>query len=695
MFRYVAFAALWLLPAGAFAQRLTGYQLGNYAGTNGLYLNPSSIADSRWGTHINLALVSLQANEQPTLPVATVPFAKAVLKVRNQELVIKQADIRGPGLMRQLRNNHAVALTTRYRSDINVTGDYDLIRWFRGARAILPTADRSVQLSSEAFSEIALSYAAPVLEWQQHFLKVGGTYKYIRGFHSSTLSANGNFGAPSDQLTYALTGLQTSYSNLNTLTSMSVADAILGTVPGTGSGFDLGFTYEFRPRAESYRYALDGRSRPDPTATKYRLRLGVSLMDIGQIRYQNAGTWTVAPFRGTLRQAAVQRPNTPIQVRDAVAQSLSIAPEGQVGDLTTKLPQTLSVQVDAQLGKGWFFGGAWWKPTKTSAVAQHRAEVISFGPRYESADSEISVTGNYWQPLGKFSVGTYVRVGIVTFGSDNVAGFFSDNGLTAHLFAGVALPFSVRRPADRDGDSVSDKRDRCPGVAGVWAFRGCPDTDSDGIEDQEDTCPQDAGPLATKGCPDSDNDGIFDKNDACPNEAGLAKFNGCPDTDNDGIANQEDECPTNAGSPALGGCPDTDNDGLRDSQDACPTEAGLKELDGCALKAVARADTGLIGSEKTLLRKLGDGWLLGPKNDTTLLTDLKTYLLANQPTGTPRRVLTLEFSGANQDQLVRVATLFKEELDAYFGATQPIRYTVTVRPEQAAGLTVGFVREKK
>ncbi|AQG80213.1 DUF5723 family protein [Spirosoma montaniterrae] len=687
--RLLVLSGCLLLAAGVRAQRMTAAQLSNFAGINGLYLNPSSIADSRWGTHINLTTVSMQANAQPRLPASIVPFAEAGLKLRGQEMALKAIDLRGPGLMVQLRGSQAFAITTRYRADVNLAGNYDLINWFRGDKTPLPNTTRSEQINADAFGEIAVSYAMPVLNWQQHFVKAGGTVKYLRGLHSSSLSVDGQFGAPAGQLSYSIDRLQTTYSDLTTLSDLTFGDALAGQVPGNGTGFDLGFTYEFRPQADSYRYTMDGKTLSDVTVNKYRVRLGVSLLDIGTIRYQNASNWSVPARTGTLQQSAVQPPARPWQIRDAIAQSLGIVPEGSVGDLNVALPRTLSVQADVALTNGWFVGAAWWKPSQPLASAQHRSALLSFGPRYESKDTELSLTGNYWQTLGKFSVGAHLRAGIFTVGTDNIVGFFSDNGLTAHVFAGITLPFGAKRPRDTDGDYVSNKVDRCPDVAGVWAFRGCPDTDADGIEDKNDNCPQDAGPTATNGCPDADNDGIFDKNDACPNQSGSTRFSGCPDTDADNIPDKDDECPTVAGMPALGGCPDADADGLRDSQDACPNEAGLKELDGCALKAIATpavatsAVPALSATETALLEQLNRSFLRGPMADETALAGLKTYLES-----TPGRLLSFEFSGSNQEQLVRVATLFKDELATYFGNTDRFRFTVVPKAGQAAGIRV-------
>lgn len=610
MLKSVLIWILWLFVGSVYAQRMTESLLSNYAGTNGLYLNPSSIADSRWGTHINFTTFSLQAVAQPRLPLATLPFAKANISLHGDPLAIKEADVRGPGGMCQLPNNHSFAITTRYRSDLNLTGAYDLINWFQGDLATLPEAIRTAKLASDAFGEIALSYALPVLDQDQHFIKVGGTYKYIRGLQTTQLTATGRFGAPADQLSYSLNSMQTTYSDLITLNKLTFSDALLGAVPGIGNGFDIGFTYEFRPEAESYRYPMNGKRLVDASTTKYKYRFGMSLLDIGSIRYKNASSWSVQPRDGTLLQSDVQPPKTPTQVRDAVARSLGIVPEGTIGDLSMKLPQTLSVQLDAQVKNGWFVGATWWKPTNASGVAQHRAELITIGPRYESAKREYSASINYWQPLGKVSIGAHARFGKFTIGSDNLLGFITDNGLSSHLFMGVTMSFGPKRPADKDGDGVSDRYDLCPSVPGTWAFQGCPDTDGDG---------------------------------------------------------------------------------LRDTEDTCPTEAGLKELNGCALLAIQYADSSLSEPDRKLVAELNTVWLKGVQADKKLLITLQNYLLTN-----PTKLVTLEFVGADKEQLMRIITLFKNQLTAYFRGNQRFRFTADVRANVSApGLKVGLVRGRR
>ncbi|MCB1181814.1 hypothetical protein KDM41_00105 [bacterium] len=165
--------------------------------------------------------------------------------------------------------------------------------------------------------------------------------------------------------------------------------------------------------------------------------------------------------------------------------------------------------------------------------------------------------------------------------------------------------------ADRDGDGVRDRDDRCPDEAedidGFQDADGCPDPDNDmdGVPDVVDEAPNDPedydGFEDEDGVPDRDNDrdGIPDRDDLCPDEPedvdGRADDDGCPDDfadrDGDGIEDQDDACPDEAedvdGFEDDDGCPEDDNDldGIPDADDACPDEAedydGQADDDGC------------------------------------------------------------------------------------------------------------------
>jgi outer membrane protein OmpA-like peptidoglycan-associated protein len=175
-----------------------------------------------------------------------------------------------------------------------------------------------------------------------------------------------------------------------------------------------------------------------------------------------------------------------------------------------------------------------------------------------------------------------VRFGPLILGSNNVFSYVGKRDVYgANVYFLLKIPILHRVKKDKDNDGVSDRKDKCPTVPGVWEFKGCPDRDGDHVQDSEDHCPDEPGLVQLVGCPDSDGDGISDKNDMCPDSAGTAEFKGCPDTDGDKVIDRLDECPFDAGLAEFKGCPDKDADGTPDKLDGCPETFGPKEFMGC------------------------------------------------------------------------------------------------------------------
>lgn len=155
----------------------------------------------------------------------------------------------------------------------------------------------------------------------------------------------------------------------------------------------------------------------------------------------------------------------------------------------------------------------------------------------------------------------------------------------------------VARPADSDGDGVTDDKDRCPNTpqgAKVNAD-GCEmDGDGDGVVDRLDQCPTTppGRKVNAQGCElDGDGDGVLDAQDKCPTTPAGAKVNadGCElDGDGDGVVDRLDQCPTTPPGRKVNaqGCElDSDGDGVIDALDQCQgTPAGSKvDSRGCTL----------------------------------------------------------------------------------------------------------------
>jgi OOP family OmpA-OmpF porin len=160
------------------------------------------------------------------------------------------------------------------------------------------------------------------------------------------------------------------------------------------------------------------------------------------------------------------------------------------------------------------------------------------GPgKYTTFDYGMDVlTGVYLG--GSFITANYSR-GLQNFYQDpTYAGSFKNQviGLTLGIYLNERKKKKADLPKDdtedADCDSVLDKVDQCPTVAGLKKYNGCPipDSDCDSINDEEDKCPFVAGFRRYNGCPipDTDGDSVNDEVDRCPTVAGLPQYKGCP-----------------------------------------------------------------------------------------------------------------------------------------------------------------------
>lgn len=655
-------------------------QTSNYAGTNGIYLNPSSMADSRIGWQVSPGLGSLAFSRQP-LAVPVVPFGNKLFSAGDPRGV-NWGEVRGPSIMAQFgRRRHAVGLTTRYRAGYALSGNYELVRWINGSNRTAPAGPQSFSFATEGYTEYALSYAVSLLDLGPHHLKAGGTVKSLRGLQQIDLQGQATFGAGTSVVApYTGAAITGSTTDVAFFEGASMGRKLAGTALGRGAGFDVGAAYEFRPKQRFYRYHMDGKLRAAEEMNKYLFRLGFSLLDVGQIRYNQITQYASTGRAGTLRRADFADKNT-TELQTQFVSQFGLAQGAEVRSQTIDLPRTTSVQLDVYLGRSWY-GNVVYQTAMpiTTNAGLYRGRVVAFGPRSEGPGGELAGTIYYYPDLQKTAIGLHVKAGIFIIGTDNLLGNFRDNGLPPHLYAGLSIPFNARRPKDRDKDEVSDKMDRCPDVAGILPFEGCPDTDGDGLEDAADTCPTVAGPKALRGCPDTDKDGVLDKDDACPTQFGPARLSGCPDADADGVSDNLDQCPTIVGRPDMAGCPDTDSDGTPDHLDLCQSEKGLKEANGCLLRNRTALPDTLNPADVQLLTQLGRAFVQGPRLDTQLVNTLKARLITQ-----PNRRLAIMFTGPANGSLPKIEQWFREELDR---TGVPAEIKAVVKPGQETGFAL-------
>lgn len=510
------------------------WQTNNNAGVREAQMNPSSIADSRLGWQIHLASMYWVGTEH-TLNNRWASPSTAMLDLNDRKWNTNYEDWAGPGLMVQLYNNHAFVFSSRLRTW--QSENENLSKLFGNN----PMSVDSIFFKDQSYNtatvrDFSLGYALPIFTRNQHFLKIGAAVKWYR----TTNNQSYTFSADSTKITYdgqRLFGdIDHSYNNI-----MANQD---------GTGFDLGLTYEFRPNYQEYYYKMDKFDRSDVEKNKYRLKLGISLLDLGNYKVKNS----TRAFNGNLAKSLINSSTFADSQIDQVIETFNPYIKDSTTNNPSVLPSTLIMQADAYLGKSWYLNVMYRNVKKSTAYYQPSMLAVAF--RAETGDGSWSMPISYNIDNKSIGVGFHVRLGSLIFGTENINFLFDQSkNVKPTFYAGISISRKAKKIKDNDNDGVSNRKDKCPDIQGLVEFNGCPDRDNDGIRDEEDACPDKAGTIKTHGCPDRDGDGIPDDSDKCPDQKGLAKFNGCPDSDNDGIPDDKDACPNEAGPKENKGCP--------------------------------------------------------------------------------------------------------------------------------------------
>ncbi|AEA44330.1 DUF5723 family protein [Fluviicola taffensis] len=626
LLKLTLFAFSCLTTISAISQNYLGVHSSNYAGVMGLDAQPASFVDGRFIVDINLGSANvgawqnakyfktdvmpkwwLKSFKKDTMwmqPDSTLyersmfnlyDYSKAGVKPRGVYLNY-QIDILNFAF--HITPKIALGFSAKSRMITNVEDlDPKLSKLaeegldFAGLWN-LQLNDKLVTMNSMAWNEYGINYGQVVMDKGEHFLKIGGRVKLLQGLASAY--------AYTDELDYNLLNKDTAnnlkakikygYSdNLDQLKDFN-ANSFFKSASKLGFGLDLGVVYEWRPKYKEFKYEMDGKTDLwMRNENKYELRAGVSVIDIGGMKFTKGGSSRDFSVETSVFDLRVFEKANSFASFDSIIDSLITSGNGWNSNEGTgetyymNTPTALSIQLDYHIWK-WFYINATGNinmigkrnPSKVKTPHQ-----FSITPSFDYAWFGLYVPVSYNNYSG-WKAGIASRLGPITIGVVDFNSLFAVGKVRGtEFFVGLRLPILYSKPNDRDGDKVSDKKDECVDIPGIWTFKGCPDTDGDGIKDTEDLCPETPGLLEFQGCPDRDGDKIPDKDDACPDLPGLALYRGCPDTDEDGIIDPNDSCPTVKGLAAFNGCPDRDGDGLQDSEDLCPDLPGPLANQGC------------------------------------------------------------------------------------------------------------------
>jgi outer membrane protein OmpA-like peptidoglycan-associated protein len=559
-----------LLYLAGSSQSFVGYGFDNYSGVNSLLLNPGMLADSRYKVNVNIfsasAIVNNNAYEIDSKKLLGLHFSNLTsgngyynAPNTDYKSASLNADILGPSAMINLDSRNGLGLITRSRI---IGNEYNLSNGLFQLLGSNPNTsfyntdiiNRSLQTKMAAFDEIGLSYGRVLVKKPNSEFKIGITAKYIAGMGYASVSSGQMLAnlAPNNNINSLNADISTRYTpSLDDLGSGNFSSAF-NKPSGNGWGLDLGFIYEWKPAGSS---GGDGSTDQkgwlarDPVP--YALRLGLSITDLGSVKYKNSPNGQDYAMNADGHNASelqMQGGETYGEYLTRLKTNGLIVEEGGPSSMQVSLPTAVHVNADWHVYKRIFVDGDVLinMVSNTNLLSPNYITSFTLTPRLEKKWFSIYSPVSY-NAQGQLTWGAGFRMGPVFAGSGMVISSLLKNRMqSADVHVGMTIPiFQHDRSKDRRTDTLYKQ------------ILITHDRDGDGVVDEKDACPDSAGPVALLGCPDRDGDGVPNYKDKCPDVKGSPNFQGCPapDTDGDGVNDDDDKCPLVKGLASNHGCP--------------------------------------------------------------------------------------------------------------------------------------------
>jgi len=418
------------------AQQDLGIRNSHYAGIQAALLNPANMEGQYVKWDVNVASVgTLFDNNYLYIPKGAIPilgFRSIVEGIKHQNKFVTTFDpsnpdkryhfvlaseLMGPSFQATITEGQTIGFTFRARAYANIndfTGhvaqnSYDYMRnqilWNK------PFHDNSTRINGMAWLEYGFYYAVTISKNSESELAIGVGLKYLQGLGAAYVkntSLNYTIG-DTTQLIFTNSNLDYGRTDYDTYRKSTGRREL---THGYGFGANMGVTYT---RFEN---------------THYHYKLGVSLIDVGSIRFNhNASAFHLHSDSANFTNWYTYDLKTNSQVDRTISAAF------YQGDSTRShvdnsfkmgLPAAISAQADWNCYDNYFVN-----VTITKGFGHgHRQGVVqpdvySVTPRYESKWFEASlplsvIYYGYWRPR----LGFAVRAGYLFFGADAPAGLF-------------------------------------------------------------------------------------------------------------------------------------------------------------------------------------------------------------------------------------------------------------------------------
>jgi hypothetical protein len=459
------------------SQEMLGVTMGNYSGTTSILVNPAMMTNTHNFLDVNILsgdiflhnnsiyihgsdynlVDAIGGKELPEYGKEN----KNYLYYHNTDLKNMAVSLRlmGPSAMFQY-GDHAFGLSTGAR--VFTTGNY--MPWEMpvfGFESLkyktlhnIQFNDNNTDLQANAWGEIGLSYAYNLIKYYDQKLTVGITVKYLMGYSGAYVDV--------DNIEYMVQNDSViNITNLNAKVAYSLPiDYDNNDFPNSGSnirgkgfGFDIGAVYVKRKSIDNNRWNKICEQQYDD----YIYRIGVSILDIGSIKYkENAQVHSFKNVNALWENYDDLAFDNLNQVVQEISNVFYNDPNASLTGSSFKvgLPTALSIQADYHFSKNIYFGSFWIHPLKFNGHTLRRPANISFTPRYETKYLEFSL------PISLYEyqyprVGASVRFYFLTIGTERLGSWIGTGDLS-----GMDFYFSVKFAFEK-GKCRQQKNNAC------------------------------------------------------------------------------------------------------------------------------------------------------------------------------------------------------------------------------------------
>ncbi|WP_373520227.1 DUF5723 family protein [Aquiflexum sp.] len=439
LIRSIAFLFMFVLfsPYGH-SQSYIGNTLDNYSGVHSLLLNPANVVGSKTKFEFNILSASaFVGNDYLSVDFTDIKnfsdgfsFDSDVAKTpTDRNNFFGNADLIGPSIMFRLNKKSSIGISTRVRTFFNLHNIsgliYESISEGFDSQSDFQAEMENLSGNIHAWGEFGLTYGRIILDDESKRLKIGTTLKYLGGagglFTSSPqLSAAFNSSAgiltTGGSLDYGYTsGFETGEIQFSDFTG--------------GFGADLGIVYELRSKN---KFPVDSAYLQKP----YKLRFGISILDIGAINYQDVSEFGYN-LNGTIDVAEFDEKDLEEVLNDNY-QGTEV-----IGNTSIGLPTSLQAFVDYSVTRRFFLSlhAGYSLRSATTFKVNNIINTLSVTPRFESKWISIYSPLSLRQFQSGILWGVGLRTGPFMIGSGSLlSNLLSSTSKSTDVFIGLKVP---------------------------------------------------------------------------------------------------------------------------------------------------------------------------------------------------------------------------------------------------------------